>query len=770
MKAALDRLEAGARPWIARVSSKGDARWRLGVLLLRRTSPSLPAVRSRAEATALIRRLCWQAGLAPDQGKVRAPAARKRLQALPERLADVTADFPTIDPEVKAGNPTITPEVKVGNPAFTHERRSGLTPPEGRVSDLELDSGKKNTARDAIAPAPAAARGGDPPDVVREGPHSPSDAEVAQLAALAEALFPGTQVAAGYRTLRRRHSTAAWKFALQESERLKPGLTTVDYVAAVAANNPAARRRPARRRSRTTTRRRTPGPWSSPSSSGSGGPTRRPWPPRPPRGGPPAPSGRGPPTRRRGPSSPGSAAATPGRTDVDNGRLEPRGGGNEARVPPQNLEAEVGVLGSVLLDNATLDDVEPLLAPGDFYRGNHQVLFGVIRELHAGGVAVDGITLADELARRGLLDGVGGGEAIADILGGVPTEANAKYYAQIVREKSKLRTLIEVATGILRKAYGGDHTGDDLLREAEAELFTLAARGSRDDTAPVGASIDAALEALTTRRDRVSGLTTGKLDLDYTIDGLTAESLLVVAARPSMGKTAFALHLATHVACALRKGVLYVSGEMNQKALSMRSMVCLSGIPAKAFGEIERWDARRGADFTNALAALRDAPLYFDDTPNRTIAEVCSNARTRVRRDGVSLLVVDYLQQMETEAGRDSRQEQIAKMSRRLKNLARELRIPVVALSQLNRGVENREDKRPRMADLRESGAIEQDADVVMLLHRPSYYDPEDQPGQAEVIVAKNRNGETKSIRMRWHPETQRFDEDGGGLGDVPEF
>jgi replicative DNA helicase len=427
-------------------------------------------------------------------------------------------------------------------------------------------------------------------------------------------------------------------------------------------------------------------------------------------------------------------------------------------LPPQNLEAERGVLGSVLLDNAAFDEVVDECSPDDFYRDAHQTVARVVWMMSGSGQVVDAITLGEELERLGKYRGVGGDDFLAELVGSVPHAANARYYAQIVRQKAITRRLVEVGTDLARKGYAGQTTAAELLRDAERQVFAVAETGRRDGTEHVAGPLWKAMDLIANRRGTVSGLRTGLGDFDVLVDGLQPEQLVILAARPSMGKSAFALNVAEKVACDDGKCVLFVSCEMNKVELSTRLLIARSRVPKFRLNDFRDLDGRDHAAVTRAYDEIAAAPLHLDDTPSRSVLQVASNARKHRAKHDLALLVVDYLQLLEPEDGRDSRQEQVAGMSRRLKTLARELHVPVLVLSQLNRALEHRDDKRPRMADLRESGGIEQDADIVALLHRPACYEPDKHPANlAELIVAKNRNGDTKTIELDWSGPFYRF-------------
>ena len=367
----------------------------------------------------------------------------------------------------------------------------------------------------------------------------------------------------------------------------------------------------------------------------------------------------------------------------------------------------------------------------------------------------------EELVRRDLFDSVGGNETLVNLVESVPHAAHAKYYADLVRQKSISRQLIGSANEMLNDGYSNNFTAQELLQSAEKKIFAIAEEETTGETVDIKDVIVEAMERIITKsedRHAVSGVSTGFYDLDEITAGFQGTQLIILAARPAMGKTAIALNICEHVICTLNKGVLFVSLEMGElelvdRLLSSRARV--DGYKLKTGKGLGQQDL---AQLGRAYPALHKAPLYIERTPARNSLQITANARRLKLRKDIGMIVLDYIQLVDADDPRDSRQEQIAKVSRRLKQISRELNVPVVALSQLNRAVENREDRRPRMADLRESGAIEQDADLVLLLHRPEYYDPNDQPGVAELIIAKNRSGGTDTVKLAFLKNLTRFE------------
>ena len=448
-------------------------------------------------------------------------------------------------------------------------------------------------------------------------------------------------------------------------------------------------------------------------------------------------------------------------------------------LPPQNLDAERGVLGSILLMNEAIDEVAEVLRAEHFYSDAHQCLYRAIFALHERGVrGIDAVTLAEELECRKELEDIGGVPYLMEILEAVPHAAHARYYAEIVRQKSIQRNLIYACTDILRDAYAAAEDTEELLQTAEHRIFQIL----EDQTAATKFAIgDILIDAFDRINERlanagnISGLATGFSDLDAKTNGFQPSELIILAARPSMGKTALVCNWAQGIAQLNNRGVLIFSLEQSKLELAER-FLCIHAkinghkLRAGDLDEVERHQ------LMVASQELSEIPLFIDDQPGRSMAQIGAIARRLKRQHNLGMIIIDYLQLIEPEDRRQPREQQIAQITRRLKFLAKELSVPVIALAQLNRGVELREDKRPRLADLRESGAIEQDADMVAFLHRPDAYDPEDRPGEAEVIIAKHRSGPTGIVPLTWRKEFMRFEdysslqEPEGGYFDRGEF
>src|SRR5215813_5503803 len=447
------------------------------------------------------------------------------------------------------------------------------------------------------------------------------------------------------------------------------------------------------------------------------------------------------------------------------------------RVPPQSVEAEQSVLGGILLDNTALDRLAEVLQAEDFYREAHRKIFRGMQRLSERTEPVDLITLSEELRGRGELADVGGAAYLAELAERVPTAANILQYARIVRDKAILRGLITTSTGIAARGYEPGQDVKVLVERAEQEIFAISDREVR----PAFVRIDALLGDTFRKIDRlhsqhtpVTGVPTGFLDLDKLTAGLQPSDLVVVGGRPSMGKTAFCLNIAEHAALRADSGVAVFSLEMSKEQLAMR-MLCSEARVDLARVLTGHLTDREFRELAEAAARLSYAPIYVDDTPALSVLELRAKAR-RLHRDPeakLKLVIVDYLQLMRSSEGKDSREQEISEISRSLKALAKELNLPVIALSQLNRQVENRSPPKPRLADLRESGAIEQDADVIAFIYREEAYDEDtDKRGLAEIIVAKQRNGPVGNVELTFLREYTRFEnrevlQDEAGQGPV---
>ena len=431
------------------------------------------------------------------------------------------------------------------------------------------------------------------------------------------------------------------------------------------------------------------------------------------------------------------------------------------RIPPQNIEAEQAVLGAIFLEPASLTVTSEVLIPEDFYRSAHQKIFNVMLKLNDEGKAVDLITVTEDLAATKSLEEVGGVTYLSELAGSVPTAANVEYYARIVEEKSLLRRLIRTATNIAQEGYSREDEVDELLGEAEKNIMAVAQRknsGSFENIKDVLVRTYDNIEVLANRKGDVTGIPTGFAELDRMTAGFQRNDLIIVAARPSVGKTAFALNIAQNVATKTDENVAIFSLEMGAEQLVMR-MLC-------AEGNINAQNLRTGAltdedwrKLTMAMGSLSNAGIYIDDTPGVRIGEIRAKSRRLKQEHGLGMIMIDYLQLIQGN-GRsgENRQQEVSEISRSLKALARELQVPVIALSQLSRGVEQRQDKRPMMSDIRESGSIEQDADIVAFLYRDDYYDKESENKNIiEIIIAKQRNGPVGTVSLAFVKEYNKF-------------
>ncbi len=431
------------------------------------------------------------------------------------------------------------------------------------------------------------------------------------------------------------------------------------------------------------------------------------------------------------------------------------------RVPPQDLDAEQSVLGGMLLSKDAIGDVIAVVKARDFYRPAHETVFTTILDLFGRGEPADPITVAAELTKRGALTRVGGAPYLHTLVGAVPTAANAEYYAEIVAERAQLRRLTEAGTRIAQMGYAADGDAAEIADAAQAELYAAVDIRAEDEPRAPADSLEATfdeLDRISRHKGAVTGLPTGFADLDNLLQGLHPGQLIVVAGRPGLGKSTLSMDFAR--SCSIRQGrtALVFSLEMGRDEINMRLLSAQArvGLHRMRSGTLTEDDWNRLAKHRQAVS---DAPLFVDDSPSLTLMEIRSKARRIKQRHGLDLVVVDYLQLL-THGGhrRESRQQEVADMSRSLKLLAKELAVPVVALSQLNRGPEQRTDKKPMLSDLRESGAVEQDSDVVILLHREDAYDKESpRAGEADLLVAKHRNGPTATVTVAAQLHHSRF-------------
>lgn len=431
-----------------------------------------------------------------------------------------------------------------------------------------------------------------------------------------------------------------------------------------------------------------------------------------------------------------------------------------ALTPPQDLVAEQSVLGAMLLSKDAIADVVETLHEIDFYKPAHATIFGAILDIYGKGEPADAITIANYLSKQGSINNVGGPAYLHTLVSGVPTAANAAYYARIVTERAILRRLVEAGTRIAQMGYSGDNEVDQLVDRAQAEVFDVTSRRTSEDYKPLGEVMNEALheiEAIENRGGQFVGVPTGFTQLDEITHGLHGGQLVIVAARPGMGKSTLGLDFARSASIHHGMTSAIFSLEMGRNEIVMRllsaeAQVRLNQMRGGTLGD-EDWKR-----LANKMGQVSEAPLFIDDSPNMTMMEIRAKARRLKQRHDLKLLIIDYLQLMTSGRRVESRQVEVSEFSRSLKLLAKELDIPVIAISQLNRGAEQRQDKRPMLSDLRESGSLEQDADMVLLLHREEQYD-RDTPrqGEADFILAKHRNGPTGQVTVAFQGHYSRF-------------
>jgi replicative DNA helicase len=433
----------------------------------------------------------------------------------------------------------------------------------------------------------------------------------------------------------------------------------------------------------------------------------------------------------------------------------------EAKIPPQNVDAEKSLIGAVLIDEDVLADASEIVTARDFYDKRHVMIYDAMLRLFEHHKPVDLLTLTDELKKKKHLEDIGGTAYLTELTNYVPTAAHAATYAEMVAQTAVRRRLIKVSGEIAELGYDDDFEVQELLEKAEAELFSVSDQNSRQDLASLEqillASFDR-LEELHRNKGAIRGMKTGYRDMDNMTAGLQPSDLIILAARPAMGKTTLVTNLAYNVATLNKQAVLFFSLEMSKEQLIDRMLADVSGVDA--------WNIRTGnlsdedfAKLSEASGEMAEAPIYIDDTPGMTVLEMRTKARRAAHTQPLGLVIVDYLQLMQARSRSDgNRVQEVSEISRGLKLLARELNVPVIALSQLSRSVESRSPQIPQLADLRESGSIEQDADIVMFIYREAYYNPEtDRENITDLIIAKHRNGPTGKVELYFHPERLRF-------------
>jgi len=430
------------------------------------------------------------------------------------------------------------------------------------------------------------------------------------------------------------------------------------------------------------------------------------------------------------------------------------------RTPPHDLLAEQSAIGGMLLSKDAVADVVETVRGIDFYIPKHEVIFEAVLTLYSHGEPTDVIAVTDELTKTGQLQRAGGAEYLHTLTGLVPTAANAGYYASIVAEKAVLRRLVEAGTRIVQMGYASEGEVVDLVNNAQAEIYGVTGGVDAEDYVPLVEAIDTAVDEIERARGRdgeMIGVPTGFSELDELTNGLHGGQLIIVAARPGLGKSTLALDFARSATIKHHLPTIFFSLEMGRSEIAMRLLAAEStiGMSTLRKGNMEQRDWDKLANIRGQIA---DAPLYIDDSPNMTLVEIRAKCRRLSQKVGLKMVVIDYLQLMTSGKKVESRQQEVSEFSRALKLLAKELNVPVIALSQLNRGPEQRADKKPALADLRESGSLEQDADIVVLLHREDAYEREAPPtGEADLIVAKHRNGRQDTIKVAFSGMYSRF-------------
>jgi replicative DNA helicase len=431
------------------------------------------------------------------------------------------------------------------------------------------------------------------------------------------------------------------------------------------------------------------------------------------------------------------------------------------KVPPQNIDAEKSLLGAVLIDEETLADISEHVTPKDFYDKRHATIFGGMRRLYEKHKPVDLLTLTDELKKKDELDMIGGSAYLTELTNYVPTAAHAEAYAEMVSQTAVRRRLIKASADISEMGFNEETTTQELLQQAEAELFGVSDQSLKNDLVSIEEILTDSfdrMEELHRNKGALRGVRTGWRDLDNMTAGLQRSDLIILAARPAMGKTTLVTNLAYNVATVAKQSVLFFSLEMSKEQLVDRMLADASGVDA--------WNIRTGnlsdddfSKLSEAMGEMAEAPIYLDDTPGLSVLEMRTKARRAAHDAPLGLIIIDYLQLMQG-SGKDNgnRVQEVSEISRGLKLIARELNVPVIALSQLSRSVESRSPQIPQLADLRESGSIEQDADIVMFIYREAYYNPEtERENITDLIIAKHRNGPVGKVELYFHPERLRF-------------
>ena len=430
------------------------------------------------------------------------------------------------------------------------------------------------------------------------------------------------------------------------------------------------------------------------------------------------------------------------------------------RVPPHDDEAEMAVLGGMLMSKDAIGEVSQVIDVSDFYQPKHQTIYDAIITLFASSQPVDAVLVANELLKHNDLDKIGGTDYLHSLVASVPTAANATYYAEIVHQRAVLRNVIAAGTKIAQLGYSAEGSqAEDVVNLAQSEVYEMSIGKVRQDYEAIGPVVHDTLDQLDQLQNGTldRGVPTGFTDIDDVTQGLQPGQMIVVAGRPAMGKSTLGIDFAREAALHHHMTSVVFSLEMSKTELAQRIISAETDIPLVALRRAEDISPERWNTLNNFWSKLQDAPLYIDDSPNMSLMEIRAKCRRLKQTAGLRLVVIDYLQLMSSGKRVESRQQEVSEFSRALKLLAKELEVPVVALSQLNRGPEMRNDRKPMLADLRESGSIEQDADVVFLVHRPDFYNKEDRPGEADIIMAKHRNGPTDTFHLAFNGAKSRF-------------
>ena len=430
------------------------------------------------------------------------------------------------------------------------------------------------------------------------------------------------------------------------------------------------------------------------------------------------------------------------------------------RVPPHDDEAEMAVLGGMLMSKDAIGEVSQMLSATDFYEPRNQTVYQSVVDLFAASQPVDVVLVANRLLKDGDLDKVGGADYLHSLVASVPTAANATYYAQIVHQRAILRNVIATGTKIVQLGYSAEGSqAEDVVNLAQSEVYEMSVGKVRQDYSPIGTVVHDTLDQLDKMQNNEieKGVPTGFRDIDDVTQGLQPGQMVVVAGRPAMGKSTLGIDFARSAALHHNMTAVVFSLEMSKVELAQRIISAETNIPLVALRRADDITSERWNTLNNFWTRLQDAPLFIDDSPNMSLMEIRAKCRRLKQTNDLKLVVIDYLQLMSSGKKVESRQQEVSEFSRALKLLAKELEVPVVALSQLNRGPEMRNDRKPQLSDLRESGSIEQDADVVMLVHRPDFYDKEDRPGEADIIMAKHRNGPTETFHLAFLGATSKF-------------